>query len=165
MVISALLLYIIFNYREELKNLSSYGYLGIFVVNFISSATILLPLPGTASVFIGGAVWDPILVGIFSGLGSAIGELFSYFLGYGGRGLVSGIEKKQKWVKKVEEHLQKNGFWTIFIFALLPLPFFDIIGILAGAANYPIWRFFSAMVLARCLRNILFALTGTKLFD
>ena len=162
---SVFLLFLIFYYREELKNLSDYGYAGIFIVNFISASTVLLPLPGTASVFIGGAVWNPVIVGIVSGLGSAIGELFTYFLGYGGSSLLKNMAKKKEWINKVEKNFHKNGFRTTFLFALLPLPVFDVIGLIAGAVNYPVWRFFLAMVSARIIRNILFALTGTKLFS
>lgn len=165
LIISVLLLYVIFINREELKNLSQYGYLGIFVVNFISASSIFLPLPGTASVFIGGAVWDPVIVGIVSGLGSAFGELFGYFLGYGGRGLIKDFKGKGEWVKKIEKNFHKNGMRTTFIFAILPLPVFDVIGVIAGAVSFPVWKFFLAMVSARIIRNILFAFTGTKLFS
>jgi len=72
LTVSVALLGVIFAYKDELHNLSNYGYAGIFVVNFISSATVLLPLPGTASVFIGGAVWNPVIVGIVSGLYSSL---------------------------------------------------------------------------------------------
>lgn len=160
--VSVLLLYIIWIFKDELKNLSNYGYAGIFVVNFISASTIFLPLPGTASVFIGGAVWNPLIVGIVSGVGSAIGELFAYFLGYGGRGFLRSAEKNNGWVIKMEKYFHKSGFWTTFIFAALPLPVFDVIGVIAGAVNFPVGKFFMAMVIARILRNILFAFTGAR---
>jgi hypothetical protein len=30
------------------------------------------------TVFVGGAIWNPAIIGIISGLGSAFGELFAY---------------------------------------------------------------------------------------
>src|SRR3989344_3066303 len=79
LAVSIILLCLIWVYRDELENLSRYGYAGLFIVNFISAATVLLPTPGTASVFLGGALWNPLIVGVVSGLGSSIGELFAYF--------------------------------------------------------------------------------------
>jgi len=165
LAVSAVLLYLIWVNREDLKNLSGYGYLGIFVINFISAATIFLPTPGTATVFLGGAVWNPLMVGIASGLGSGTGELFAYFLGFGGRGLLKTEEGKYKWIKKLEEIFKKSGFRTSFVFAILPLPIFDIIGVIAGAVNYPVWKFFLAVTSGRILRNIVFAVSGAKIFS
>ena len=162
LAVSIALLCFIWVNREELKNLSEYGYAGIFVINFLSAATVLFPAPGTATVFIGGAVWNPFIVGLVSGLGSGLGELFAYFLGYGGRGLLKDEENKHKWIIKLEKAFSKSGFRTSFIFAALPLPFFDVIGVIAGAVNYPVWKFLLAVTSARILRNILFAIGGDK---
>ena len=163
--ISGVLLYLLWLYKDELKDFSKYGYLGIFAVNFVSAATILLPAPGTASVFLGGAVWNPIFVGIFAGLGAAIGELFGYFVGYGGSGLLVENLDKNSLIKKIKKYFQKSGFLTIFIFAALPIPLFDLVGIFAGAVNYPVWKFFLAVLIARILRDILFAFTGAKFLN
>ena len=165
LAVSLVLLYLIWIYRDTLRDFSEYGYIGIFIINFISAATVFLPAPGTASVFIGGAVWNPILVGIISGAGSAFGELFAYFLGYGGRGLLEMEGGKHKWIKNLEKSFLKSGFRTTFIFAAIPIPFFDIIGVIAGAASYSVWKFFLAVCSARILRNILFAFTGDKIFS
>ena len=161
--ISLILLLIILIYRDELKSLSRYGYFGIFVVNFISSATIFLPVPGIATVFIGGAVWNPILVGLISGAASSIGELFGYFLGFGGRGFLKTIEHEGKWVKRLENTFLKSGFNTTLIFSLIPLPIFDAIGIIAGAVSYPVEKFFLATILGRTVRNIVLAWTASQL--
>ena len=163
LAVSIILLCLIWVYRDELENLSRYGYAGLFIVNFISAATVLLPTPGTASVFLGGALWNPLIVGVVSGLGSSIGELFAYFLGFGGRGLLKTDAGKNEWIKRVEGKFHKSGFWTTFIFAVLPLPVFDVIGLIAGAFNYPVSRFLLAVTLGRVLRNIIFAFTGAKL--
>ena len=164
-VVSGMMFYLLWLFRDDLKNLSRYGYLGIFIINFVSSATVLLPAPGTASVFLGGAVWNPLLVGISAGFGAAIGELFGYFVGYGGSGLLVENLDKNSLIKKIKKYFQKSGFLTIFIFAALPIPLFDLVGIFAGAVNYPVWKFFLAVLTARILRDILFAFTGAKFLN
>lgn len=160
--ITILLLLLIWSQHGRLSKLSKYGYLGLFIINFISSATVLVPFPGTASVFLGGAIWNPYLVGLISGIGASIGELFGYFVGYGGRGLTSQFEKNP-WFAKVEQYFHKAGFMTTLVFSLLPLPIFDFIGVLAGALNYPIWKFTLATLIGRIIRNIFIAWSGAKI--
>ena len=160
--VTAAFLILIWSKRGDLAHLSKLGYLGIFLINFISSATVLFPLPGVAAVFLGGAIWNPFWVGLSSGIGASLGELTGYLLGYGGRGLLKSWEK-QKWVETVEHFFHRTGFMTTFIFSALPLPLFDIIGIIAGILNYPIWKFALATVLGRVLRNILIAWSGAKI--
>lgn len=162
LALSILLILLIWSQRESLASFSRLGYVGIFLVNFVSSATVLFPLPGVASVFAGGGVWNPFLVGIFSGVGASLGELLGYLVGYGGSGLVKSWEKK-KWVKIVKSFFAKNGFLTVFLFSAIPSPVFDIIGIIAGAVNYSIWKFALATLTARVARNILLAWIGAKL--
>ena len=163
LAVSAILIYLIFINRDDLKRLSSYGLFGIFVINFISSATVLLPAPGTATVLLGGTGYNPILVGLVSGLGASIGELFSYFLGFGGRGMLKTLEMESKVVKNLENKFHRSGFMTTLIVSFLPLPIFDFIGLIAGAVSYPVVNFFMATLLGRTTRNILFALGAAKL--
>lgn len=161
-LITLFLLFIIFEERNYINRFNELGYLGVLIVNFIASATVLLPLPGVASVFIGGAIWNPVLVGLFSAVGSMLGEIFGYFLGFGSRGFLRSFERKNSWIKNLEEFFRKTGFLTIIIFSLLPLPIFDLIGIMAGALNYPLWKFSMATLLGRVVRNILIAFSGAR---
>lgn len=162
-IATLVLLFIVFQQRNYIHRFNRLGYLGVLLVNFIASATVLLPLPGVASVFLGGAIWNPVMVGVFSGIGAMFGEIFGYFLGYGSRGFLHSLEKKNHWTTKVESFFHKTGFLTIFVFSLLPLPVFDIIGIMAGVFNYPIWKFAIATLTGRVLRNFIIAWSGAKL--
>ena len=73
--------------------LEQYGLAGIFVGSLVSNATILFPVPFAIVVFgIGLAstsIWYGAQVALAAGIGSAIGEMTSYFMGYLGR---KGIE-------------------------------------------------------------------------
>jgi len=162
LVTAVLLLFFVWSVRKSLMSFSRYGYLGVFLVNFVSNATVLLPIPGIASVFFGGAVWNPVAVGVISGLGAAFGELFSYFLGYGGRGVLQLLDHKVAWTRQVEYLFHKTGFLAVFVFSLLPIPIFDFLGILAGSLNYPVWKFALATFFGRSLRNLFIALMGAK---
>ncbi len=150
--------------RKFLYQFESLGYFGLFIINALANATIFMPFPSIAAVFIGGSIWNPLFVGIVSGVGTALGELVGFFLGFGGRAILDKIDDWQlRWLKKLEKWFKKSGFMTIFIVSLLPIPIFDLIGILAGMLNYSLWKFFLATVIGRIIRNFIVAWSGAKI--
>jgi len=123
-----------FNPAAALQNsLGDLGYFGVFLIMFVTSATVILPAPGLLAVFAAGSAYNPILVGIFGGLGSALGELSGYLLGFGSSELAG--EKNQAY-NKVRGWMNSNGFITIFVFSVIPNPLFDLAGIAAGSLKY-----------------------------
>lgn len=138
--------------------LRGYGYIGIFLVNLIGSATIFLPIPSAAFVFTSGIFLNPLLVGIIGGLGSAIGEFTGYALGLGGR-----VALKKRWKKQIdniEKLFEKYGwFFVIFIFAATPLPD-DIAGIAAGILKYPVKKYFLAVLIGKIVLHLVIAYAG-----
>jgi len=161
LLITVVLIVIIWSFRRGLARLSRWGYLGVFAINLVSSATVLVPIPGITAVFLGGAIWNPFLVGLASGVGSALGELFGYFAGYGGRGLMPILDEYPA-LRSIEDFFKKTGFITTLVISTIPFPFFDLIGIMAGALNYPIWKFTLAVLMGRIARDILIAASGAK---
>jgi len=138
--------------------LIKYGYIGIFLISLIGSATIFLPLPSAIFVFIAGALLNPFLVGLFAGIGSAIGEFTGYALGLGGRKIMKKKWKKE--IKKIEGLFQNyGGFLVILIFAATPLPD-DITGIVAGILRYPIKKYFLASLIGKIVLHLLLAYAG-----
>jgi membrane protein DedA with SNARE-associated domain len=137
---------------------TTYGYLGLFLVNLIGSATIIFPLPSSIFVFASGAVLNPFFVGLSSAIGCAIGELTGFALGTGGRKVIEGKWKKH--IVKVEGWFEKyGGFWIIILFAATPLPD-DIVGIVAGTLKYPIKKFFLASFIGKLILNLILAYAG-----
>jgi membrane protein YqaA with SNARE-associated domain len=136
----------------------TYGYLGVFLVSMLGSATIFLPLPSTFVVFFSAAFLNPLLLGLVGGLGAAIGELTGYVLGFGGKKLI-----ERKWKKKLvetEKLFQKHGgFLIILIFAATPLPD-DIVGLLGGSLGYPVKRFFLATLIGKIILHLILAYGG-----
>lgn len=164
--VTIILLLILWQNRKFLYQFESLGYIGLFVINAVSNATVFLPLPSIAAVFIGGSVWNPLIVGFVTGLGNAVGELVGFFLGFGSRGILDKLDgKRLKLLKKVEKWFKKSGFITVFVMSAMPLPVFDVIGVLAGTLNYPIWKFFIATALGRIMRNFIIAWSGAKIIS
>jgi membrane protein DedA with SNARE-associated domain len=138
--------------------ITSYGYLGIFLVSLIGSASIFFPLPSAFLVFGSALILDPFLLGLAGGLGAAIGEFTGYVLGFGGRKLI-----KKKWKRdldKTEKLFQKyGGFLIITVFAATPLPD-DIVGILGGTIKYPFKKFFLATLIGKLILHWILAYGG-----
>lgn len=141
----------------RLEFLGNYGYLGAFVISLVSAATVLLPVPAMAIVFGMSKFLDPILLGIVSGLGSAIGELTGFFAGDGIRDL---LNDKIKESQQIEQLIHKYEIFAIILLAAIPNPFFDVAGILAGAARMKWWKFLIGCAIGRIIRYILIGFIG-----
>ncbi|MBN1151388.1 VTT domain-containing protein [candidate division WOR-3 bacterium] len=155
-ILVSLLSVLIILLRSKLEGLKDYGYAGLFLVSTISSASIILPVPGLFLVFSFGAVLNPLIVGIVSAFGSALGEVTGYILGYGGR---IAVEDRDKY-EKVSEMMRRWGSWTILFLALIPNPLFDIAGIISGMLKYPLWKFLLYTLIGRIIKHIVFAYAG-----
>jgi len=146
------------------EQLVAWGYVGVFIVMLVSSATVILPVPGLATVFILGHYTNPFLLGFAAGLGSGLGELSGYLAGYGAEGIFRKKEGKRyrafrKWM------FEKNrGGISLFLLALIPNPAFDIAGIVAGAMRYPLWKFLAAVILGKTIRSIALAWLGSRIW-
>ncbi len=137
---------------------NDWGYLGIFFISLVSSATIFLPVPSFALVFAAGAVLNPVVVGVAGGIGSAMGELTGYAIGYGGEHALS--KKHKKLLERTEKWAEKHGFFAVVvIFAATPLPD-DVIGIIGGALNYDVRKFFAASLIGKLALNLALAFAG-----
>ena len=150
--------FIIINYSHIGREYLSLGYLGAFIVALISSGSLVLPVPGLAIIAaIGGAPgFNPILVGLVAAVGSTIGELTGYGLGFGGR---IAVEKVPKY-DMVVGWMRKWGSATIFVLSLIPNFLFDVAGIAAGALKFPLWKFLLWGFLGRIPKTIMYAYLG-----
>ena len=147
----------IFLFRDKLINFESYGYLGIFVISVLGNATIVLPVPVILTAFLGGGIFNPLLVGLISSFGATIGELTGYIAGRSGRVVVKDNSK----FEKIEKWMAKYGMWTIFVLAVIPNPAFDLAGIVSGATKIPVWKFFLVTWAGKFIKFLTFAYIGS----
>lgn len=153
---SALVAYI----RPDFQGLAVYGYPGLFVLMFASSASVLLPLPGFATVIAGGAMGNPLLIALVAGPGSALGELTGYVAGCGGRALIQ--EQRLGTIRRFENWLRRYGFWALFALAAIPNPAFDLVGLAAGSLGFPVKRFLAAVLLGNTVKYLFLAYVGNR---
>jgi membrane protein YqaA with SNARE-associated domain len=141
-------------------SLLEYGYPGISLIMFFSSATVLLPAPGFAAVLGAGTLINPWIIGPFAGLGSAVGEMTGYMVGLGSREAIAS--RHGKWWHRTEGWMKRNGFVTVLLFASFPNPFFDAIGVIAGSLGLPVKRVFAACLIGNTIKYTSLALLGSS---
>ena len=129
----------------------------MFAVEAIANSTIFFPIPGALVTMASAIFLNPIAVGIFAGLGAAVGELTGYLLGFGGRKL---IKDKIEFVS-IRKLYAKYGLWTIFMFAAIPFPF-DVIGIVCGMLKVPPKIFFALTAGGKITSRLLLAVAGKQ---
>lgn len=157
-IISAILIVVaVIYFSNDIEKLTTYGYLGVFLIALLSTATIIFPSPGWAAVIAISPFLDPLMLGIAAGTGSAIGEMTGFMAGDGARAM---LDDKIKEAKRIKEWVKRYDVLGIFVLAFLPNPLFDIAGIVAGGLKIPWYRFLISCALGRVLRYGLLAMLG-----
>lgn len=141
---------------DIVERLGAYGYLGVFVLTLLSSATIVLPSPALGIVALAGRTLDPWLVGVLGGVAASLGEITGYVIGLGG----SSLAARSRFYPRVEHWVRHWGMLTIFVLAIIPSPIFDLAGIAAGTMRMPFRKYFLACLCGKVLRFVGVAWVG-----
>ncbi len=147
----------VFSIRNDASKLAVYGYPGIFVLAFLSYATVLLPAPGVAVVFTMGAVFNPVGVALAAGAGAALGELSGYLAGFSGQ----AVAEHAAIYDRLSGWMSKNGILTVLLLSAIPNPFFDLAGVAAGALKMPLGKFLVWVWIGETIKMFLFATAGS----
>jgi len=142
----------------ELFMQSPMGLIGLFGLSVLSSATLLLPVPGIALTALAATVANPLAVGLVAGLGQTVGELTGYLAGASG-GALAGERVTSSGMAR---WMRRRGAITLFVLGFVPNPAFDVAGILAGAMRLPVATFLLAAGSGKVLRNLLIAWTAAQ---
>jgi membrane protein DedA with SNARE-associated domain len=138
---------------------SQFGYLGVFIISFIGSVSVIFPIPYTIVIFFLGSILNPFFVALSGGLGAAVGEFSGYLIGYYGRSVVSKERRrKMDYMVKV---FTRYGSTAIFLFAITPLPD-DLLFIPLGVMRYPFWKAFTPALFGKILMTFILAFSGQQ---
>ena len=142
-----------------LEQLTQFGYLGVFLISFIGSVSVIFPIPYTLVIFGLGSVLDPIFVAISGGIGAALGEFAGYALGYYGTSKIS--EERRRKMDFMLKVFDKYGPLAIFLFALTPLPD-DLLFIPLGIMRYSFVKAFIPAIIGKTLMTFIVAYSGQQ---
>jgi len=148
----------IFSIRDQAARLAIYGYPGIFLISFLAYATVILPAPGIAIIFTMGGIFNPLVVGLVAGAGATLGEMVGYLAGFSGQGVVERADVYDR----LTGWMRKNGALTVFLLALVPNPFFDVAGIIAGILKMSVFKFLFWCWAGETLKMTAFAYLGSS---
>jgi len=147
--------------------LISLGYLGAFLSGVLGTSSFMISIfPPQVVVFLMSAPalgFNPLLVGILAGLGAGIGQYFHYYIGTGGRFLLS--EKRRASTEKWKARLDKYGVVLIFLFAVTPLTPDDLLWIPLGMMKYPKLKALISAILGKTVMLVLCAYGGYYSID
>ena len=108
-------------------------------------------IPGLVAVCgAGGLELNPIVLGLLSGAGEAVGELSGYAIGFGGKSVVERSELYQT----VRRLIVRRGMVVLFVVSIIPNPIFDLIGIVAGGVNFPVRKFLMAVWAGKTIKGM-----------
>jgi len=146
--------------RDYLQKVAvQYKFLGVFIISLLGSASIVFPIPYTLVILFLGMnhIIDPLTLTVAGGLGSAVGQLSGYYIGYFGAKLV-GVERRRR-MEFFVRMFKKYGSALVFLFALTPLPD-DLIIIPLGVLRYGFLRVFIPLLMGKVLMCFLIAYFG-----
>jgi len=117
---------------------------------------------------------EPVLI-YFGGLGSVWKAAAAATVGTLGAGILdhtlfvpvlnlSSIQgyKEKRWYRKAVRYFMRYPFLTLLVTAFTPIPFFPF-KFLTFSIQYPLWKYLSALLLARFPRYVLLASVGKVL--
>lgn len=157
-------------FREHIADFKQYGYLGVFLISLMASATVIAFVPSVPVMFALGGVLNPFLVGLTAGVGEAMGELVGYFAGRSGhaffikgRDTITGNSEGLYY--QLEKWIRTRGWLALFLSSAVFNPFFSVIGATAGALRFPAWKFFLIVWAGKTVKWTVIALVGYGLLS
>lgn len=141
---------------ELVQGLGNFGYLSVFLLTLLASATLVLPSPALGAALLGGAALNPWMVGIMAGIAAGLGESTGYLAGLGS----SAFAVRSRFYPAIERWVKRWGVLTIFVLATIPSPLIDLAGIAAGTLRMSFWRYLVACLAGKTVRFIGVAWVG-----
>ena len=142
------------------ETLGHFGLGGIVIASMMSHLTVVardmfipmfLPLA---------SIYNPIVLGASAGIGAAIGEISTYFLGWG---VAESFEENLEDDSRLSKWIKKYGLWAVLLVAVTPLPDTPIV-LLAGSRKLPFAKLFIVECIGKTTLYSLGAVIGGIVF-
>ena len=137
---------------ELFEFFGNFGYLGIFLISFVGSIIVFIPIP-YFPILITAAFnkhLDPNLICLSSAAGALVAKIIIFYASYYGRTIINIRTKKR--MAPLERLLERYGWLGAFLAALTPIPD-DLVYIPLGIAKYSPWKFATATFSGKLILN------------
>ena len=141
-------------------NLGQMGLAGVFVASTLSHLTVVardmfiplfLPLA---------SIYHPLVLGASAGVGGALGEVTTYFLGWG---VAESLDPMTEAEDRLARWIRKYGLWAVLLVSMTPLPDTPIV-LLAGSRRLPFRRLLAVELLGKTVLYSAGAVVGGLIF-
>ncbi|HUS77234.1 MAG TPA: VTT domain-containing protein [Patescibacteria group bacterium] len=149
---------ILWRWLQNPESIRQYGLVSIFLLSMVSHLTVVardmfipvyLPLA---------SVYHPLAMGVAAGIGAAVGEVTTYFLGWG---VAESIGEEDD--SRLSRWIRRYGLWAVLLVAVTPLPDTPIV-LLAGSNRLPFAKLFAVECLGKTALYTVGALVGGFVF-
>lgn len=160
---------------EFISGLEEHGYWGLFVISLFAGSPIPIPTPSMILTFTLGSILNPVLVGLVSGFGNAVGNAFIFWVGHGGNKFFQSVstsdpeeEKKpssrigrffQK-LTRMPEFMKNRVLWAVYLLSIYPNPLLTPLILGMGAMRFRFWKFFLVIWVGKTTQGMLLSYLG-----
>lgn len=148
---------------------TSLGYFQVFVLSFITSIILFIPIPYAPFLVVAtlNSNLDLNLIAIVSAIGVTAGRTLIFILSYQGNRILSNRIKEN--MLPLKRLLKRYGWIGSFLAAVTPFPPDDIVIILLGMVKLSPWKFIITNFAGKLISNLIVvwgsALTGRVLME
>jgi membrane protein YqaA with SNARE-associated domain len=166
---TAISIFLLIHYWQEISALKHYGYLGMFVIAFVAGSSVPLPVSYLLLVFTLGGIpgLHPALVGLAGGLGAGTGGTLIYLVGRGGRRFLPGMrhfsideEASNRLAARFGNWAHRRGSVVVFLMSAMLNPLFAPMAMAMGALRFRMVKFFIMCVAGNTLKATVVAYLG-----
>lgn len=129
---------ILWQWTTNPETLGQSGLAGIFIASMLSHLTVIARDMFVPMFLPLASVYNPLVLGACAGVGAAVGEITTYFLGWG---VAETIQENQNEDNRLTRWIRRYGLWAVLLVAVTPLPDTPIV-LLAGSNKLPLGRLF-----------------------
>ena len=138
---------------SDIEHWKSLGYPGVLFFGFLGSAAMAPLVPGVVVLCGVSTVLNPLILALLNAVGESAGETASYAVGYGG----GPVLQKRRFYIRARRWMERRGVVTLFVVSVIPNPFFDLVGVAAGAVRFPLLKFLVSVFAGKLIKSILVA--------
>lgn len=174
-VVTIALFAVAFYYRDELMStgwVAQFGLLGVLIAAFIAGSTfsitaipvpyylLVLGLPPLVADQWG--ILAPVWVGLLAAIGSSLGQLITFMIGYGSRGLSQKVSSRisGRFYDRAISWAERHGSLAVFLMSAVVNPLHLPMTIAIATLRYPPHKFFFFCFLGSSVKSLLLAFAG-----